>query len=112
MPTSLDRSVSKRALKAVLLEGIHVSAADALKNAGYTQIETHAKALAGAELAAAVSGAHFLGIRSRTRLSAELLEHAPALAAIGCFCIGTNQVDLMAAMRLGIPVFNAPAQRR
>ncbi len=108
MPTSLDRSVTKRTLKAVLLEGIHVSAAEALKNAGYTQIETHAKALAGAELEAAVSGAHFLGIRSRTRLTAEVLEHAPALAAIGCFCIGTNQVDLMAAMRLGIPVFNAP----
>jgi len=108
MPTLLDRSVSKSALKAVLLEGIHASAADALKNAGYTRIETHAKALAGAELAAAVSGAHFLGIRSRTRLTAEVLEHAPALAAIGCFCIGTNQVDLKAALRLGIPVFNAP----
>jgi len=108
MPTLLDRSVSKSALKAVLLEGIHASAADALKNAGYTRIETRAKALAGAELAAAVSGAHFLGIRSRTRLTAEVLEHAPALAAIGCFCIGTNQVDLKAALRLGIPVFNAP----
>ncbi|MEO8921881.1 MAG: phosphoglycerate dehydrogenase [Caldimonas sp.] len=107
-PTSLDQSVPKRALKAVLLEGIHASAVEALKKDGYTQIEMHAKALAGAELKAAIADAHFLGIRSRTRLTADVLERAPALAAIGCFCIGTNQVDLKAAMRLGIPVFNAP----
>ncbi|MEO8755693.1 MAG: phosphoglycerate dehydrogenase, partial [Casimicrobiaceae bacterium] len=98
-PTSLDRSVPKRALKAVLLEGIHASAVEALKKDGYTQIEMHAKALAGAELAAAVADAHFLGIRSHTRVTAEVLENAPTLAAIGCFCIGTNQVDLKAAMR-------------
>jgi D-3-phosphoglycerate dehydrogenase len=108
MPTSIDRSIPKSALKAVLLEGIHASAVEALRKDGYTQIETHAKALAGADLKAAVAEAHFLGIRSRTRLTAEVLEHAPALAAIGCFCIGTNQVDLKAAMQLGIPVFNAP----
>ena len=108
MPTSIDRSIPKSALKAVLLEGIHASAVEALRKDGYTQIETHAKALAGADLTAAVADAHFLGIRSRTRLTAEVLEHAPTLAAIGCFCIGTNQVDLKAAMRLGIPVFNAP----
>jgi len=107
-PTSIDRSVPKSALKAVLLEGIHPSAVEALRRDGYTQIATHAKALAGAELAAAVADAHFLGIRSRTRISAEVLEHAPRLATVGCFCIGTNQVDLKAAMRLGIPVFNAP----
>ena len=107
-PTSIDRAVPKNALKAVLLEGIHASAVDALRKDGYTQIETHAKALAAGELAAAVADAHFLGIRSRTRLTAAMLENAPSLAAIGCFCIGTNQVDLKAAMRLGIPVFNAP----
>ena len=93
---------------ALLLEGIHPSASEALRRAGYTRIESHAKALAGAELLAAVAEAHFIGIRSRTRLSAEVLRQAPRLATIGCFCIGTNQVDLKTAMRLGVPVFNAP----
>ncbi|MFZ2217432.1 MAG: phosphoglycerate dehydrogenase [Rhodoferax sp.] len=101
-------AVHKPTLKAVLLEGIHPSAAEGLRQGGYTHIETHAKALAGAELQAALHGAHFVGIRSRTQLTAEVLDHAPQLGAIGCFCIGTNQVDLKAAMRLGIPVFNAP----
>jgi len=96
------------ALKAVLLEGIHPSAEETLQRGGYTQIVTHAKALAGAELLEAIKGAHFLGIRSRTQLTADVLQHADQLAVIGCFCIGTNQVDLKAAMRLGIPVFNAP----
>jgi len=92
----------------VLLEGIHASAIDALRHDGYTRIVTHAKSLAGAELRAALAEAHFLGIRSRTQITDEVLRHAPRLATIGCFCIGTNQVDLEAAMRLGIPVFNAP----
>jgi len=98
----------KSRLKALLLEGIHSSAVEALRRDGYTLIDAHAKSLSGAELAAALADAHFLGIRSRTRITAELLQHAPRLATIGCFCIGTNQVDLKAAMRLGIPVFNAP----
>ena len=92
----------------VLLEGIHPSAVDVLKQGGYTRIETYAKALAGDDLRAALDGAHFIGIRSRTQLTAEVLGRASQLAAIGCFCIGTNQVDLKAAMRLGIAVFNAP----
>lgn len=106
-PTT-DLPIPKAALKAVLLEGIHPSAVDALRHAGYTQVITHAKALAGEELQAALADAHFVGIRSRTQLTADVLQRAPQLAAIGCFCIGTNQVDLKAAMRLGIPVFNAP----
>jgi len=101
-------SVPKDRLKFVLLEGIHPSAVEALRADGYTSVETHAKALSGAELAAAIEGAHFLGIRSRTQLTAEVLAQAPKLSAIGCFCIGTNQVDLDAAARRGIPVFNAP----
>ncbi len=99
---------AKSHLKVVLLEGIHVSAADALRADGYAHIVTHARALAGPELAAAVADAHFLGIRSRTQVTAGVLQHARQLASIGCFCIGTNQVDLDAAMRLGVPVFNAP----
>lgn len=101
-------SHDKAHLKFLLLEGIHPSAVEALANDGYTQVETHAKALAGADLIAALRDAHFVGLRSRTRLTAEVLQQAPKLAAIGCFCIGTNQVDLPAAARLGVPVFNAP----
>lgn len=106
--TSIDSAAPKSGLKAVLLEGIHASAVQSLQNAGYTRIVAHAKALVGQDLHDAISDAHFLGIRSRTQLTAEVLQHARQLAAIGCFCIGTNQVDLKAAMRLGIPVFNAP----
>lgn len=105
---SAEFSVQKAALKAVLFEGIHPSAVDVLRQGGYTNIVTHAKALTGEELRVALEDAHFVGLRSRTRLTAEVIEAAPKLAAIGCFCIGTNQVDLKAAMRLGIPVFNAP----
>ena len=105
---STTPSVAKSDLKAVLLEGIHPSAIEALRRDGYTQIVTHAKSLSGADLADAVADAHFLGIRSRTQVTAEVLQLAKQLTAIGCFCIGTNQVDLKAAMRLGIPVFNAP----
>ena len=107
-PTLPRLSVPKDRLKFVLLEGIHASAVDALRADGYTNIETHAKALSGAELTAAIEGAHFLGIRSRTQVTEAVLAQAPKLSAIGCFCIGTNQVELDAAARRGIPVFNAP----
>lgn len=105
---SLSLSHDKAKLKFLLLEGIHPSAVEVLKRDGYEQVETHAQALVGDELIAAIGNAHFVGLRSRTRLTAEVLERAPKLVAIGCFCIGTNQVDLAAAARLGIPVFNAP----
>ncbi|MEY4562649.1 MAG: hypothetical protein RLZZ618_1926 [Pseudomonadota bacterium] len=101
-------STPKEKLKFVLLEGIHPWAVEALQQDGYTQIVTSPKALAGDELEAVLADAHFVGIRSRTFLTAEVLAKAPKLAAIGCFCIGTNQVDLHAAARQGVPVFNAP----
>jgi len=101
-------SFDKDKLKFVLLEGIHESAVDVLRRDGYTQVETHAKALSGPALAAALGDAHFVGIRSRTQLTDEVLALAPKLVAVGCFCIGTNQVDLAAAARRGVPVFNAP----
>ena len=107
-PNPIDLTSIKTERKAVLLEGIHASAVEVLKLGGYTNIVTHAKALTGPDLQTALEGAHFVGIRSRTQLTAEVLAQAPQLAAIGCFCIGTNQVDLKAAMRLGIAVFNAP----
>jgi len=101
-------SVPKEKLEFVLLEGIHASAEHALRADGYTNIETHRQSLSGEALIRAIETAHFVGIRSRTHLTAEVLAQAPRLNAIGCFCIGTNQVDLEAAARRGIPVFNAP----
>lgn len=101
-------SVPKDKLKFVLLEGIHLCAVEALQAEGYTQIVTAPKALNGDALAEAIADAHFVGIRSRSHLSDAVLERAPKLTAIGAFCIGTNQIDLGAAMRRGIPVFNAP----
>jgi D-3-phosphoglycerate dehydrogenase / 2-oxoglutarate reductase len=101
-------SVQKEKLRFVLLEGIHPSALETLAEDGYRNVSTHAKALAGEELAEAIRDAHFLGIRSRTLLTDQVLAQAPKLTAIGAFCIGTNQIDLAAAARRGIPVFNAP----
>ncbi|GGZ03691.1 phosphoglycerate dehydrogenase [Shewanella fodinae] len=101
-------SLDKDKIKILLLEGVHQSALDVLKNSGYNNIEYHKGSLSGDELAEAIKDAHFVGIRSRTHLTKEVLEQAEKLVGIGCFCIGTNQVDLKAAELLGIPVFNAP----
>ncbi len=102
------QSLPKEKIKFLLLEGIHPSAVEALQRAGYENIEVHAKALPTEELKAAIAGAHFVGIRSRTQLSEEVFAAAKKLVAVGCFCIGTNQVNLEAATRRGIAVFNAP----
>jgi D-3-phosphoglycerate dehydrogenase len=102
------QSLEKSKIKFLLLEGIHPSAVETLEKSGYTQIEQHKKALPTAELKAAIANAHFIGIRSASHLTEEVLEAAGKLVAIGCFCIGTNQVDLGAATRRGIAVFNAP----
>ena len=104
----LKTSTDKNKIKFLLLEGIHPSAIDLLKAAGYTQIESLPGALPDDELKRKIADVHFVGIRSRTQLTAEVLAQASKLAAIGCFCIGTNQVDLMAARERGIAVFNAP----
>ena len=101
-------SVPKQSLKIVLLEGIHEFAVQALHEAGYEQVVTRDKALEGAALMDLIADAHFVGIRSRTRLGDEVFRQASRLVAVGCFCIGTNQVDLASAMRRGVPVFNAP----
>src|SRR6056297_3238845 len=101
-------SLDKKKIRFLLLEGVHPSAVESLHKSGYHVIEQHKKALPTEELKAALRGVHFLGIRSRTQLTDEVLEHADKLIAIGCFCIGTNQVDLDAATRRGIVVFNAP----
>ena len=103
-PTSLDKSK----IKFLLLEGLHPSALKVLRKAGYEQIESLPGALPQEQLIERIRDAHFIGIRSRTQLTAEVLAHANKLVAIGCFCIGTNQVDLNAARERGIAVFNAP----
>jgi D-3-phosphoglycerate dehydrogenase / 2-oxoglutarate reductase len=101
-------SFQKSRIKVLLLEGIHEKAAEAFQGDGYTAVRTSPKSLAGDALKAALKDVHFLGIRSRTEVTAEVLAAAPKLAGIGCFCIGTNQVDLAAAALRGVPVFNAP----
>lgn len=101
-------STDKNKIKFLLLEGIHPSAIEVLQAAGYTQIESLAGALPDEELKRKIADVHFVGIRSRTQLTAEVFAEASKLAAVGCFCIGTNQVDLQAARERGIAVFNAP----
>ncbi|MBF7682830.1 phosphoglycerate dehydrogenase [Acinetobacter sp. B5B] len=103
-PLSLD----KDKIRFLLLEGVHQNAINTLNAAGYTNIEYHKTALEGDALKEAVKDAHFIGIRSRTQLTEDVFAAADKLIAVGCFCIGTNQVDLDAAMKRGIPVFNAP----
>ena len=107
-PLQTKTSTGKDKIKFLLLEGIHPSAIAVIQAAGYTQIESLAGALSDEELKSRLCGVHFLGIRSRTQLTQQVLAHASRLAAVGCFCIGTNQVDLAAARDLGIAVFNAP----
>ena len=102
--TSLDKSK----IKFLLLEGVHQSALDTLHEAGYTNIEYLKTSLPDDELKERIKDAHFIGIRSRTHLTEEIFAAAEKLIAVGCFCIGTNQVDLKAATKRGIAVFNAP----
>jgi len=101
-------SFPKQDIRVLLLEGVSPSAVDTFKAAGYSQIEYHEKSLPEAELKRRIAEAHLVGIRSRTQLDAGVLEQAKRLIAVGCFCIGTNQVDLATAQDLGVPVFNAP----
>ena len=101
-------SLPKDRIKILLLEGISDSAVATFNTSGYATIRREAKALEGEALLEAVQGVHLLGIRSRTQVTEQVLKAADRLIAIGCFCIGTNQVDLAAARQRGIPVFNAP----
>lgn len=102
------KSLEKSKIKFVLLEGVHQSAVETLNAEGYTNIDYIKTALPEDELIERLKDAHFVGLRSRTQLTRRVLENAPKLIAAGCFCIGTNQVDLDAAQEHGIAVFNAP----
>ncbi|EDQ02066.1 phosphoglycerate dehydrogenase [Shewanella benthica] len=101
-------SLDKDKIKILLLEGVHQSAVDVFKRAGYNNIEYHKASLGEEALATAIKDAHFVGLRSRTQITAAVLSQAEKLVGIGCFCIGTNQVNLNVAEKLGVPVFNAP----
>jgi D-3-phosphoglycerate dehydrogenase len=101
-------SLDKAKIKFLLLEGIHPRAREVLEAAGYSNITEQSGALTPEALQQALKGVHFVGIRSRTQLDAAAINAADRLTAVGCFCIGTNQVDLHYAEQAGTPVFNAP----
>ncbi len=101
-------SLGKEKIKFVLLEGVSTSALECLNNAGYSKVDYLKTALAEDELIERIKDAHFVGLRSRTQLTRRVFEQCPKLVAVGCFCIGTNQVDLSAAQEHGVAVFNAP----
>ncbi|MEH6812903.1 MAG: phosphoglycerate dehydrogenase [Motiliproteus sp.] len=102
--TSLDKSK----IKFLLLEGVHQSAVDALNAEGYSNIDYQSTALSEEQLIERIQDAHFVGIRSRSQINEKVLNAASKLMAVGCFCIGTNQVNLTAATERGVTVFNAP----
>ncbi|MBS0530018.1 MAG: phosphoglycerate dehydrogenase, partial [Proteobacteria bacterium] len=101
-------SLAKDKIKVLLLEGVNDSAVELFETSGYSNLERLPKALDASSLREAVKGVHLLGIRSRTQLRPDIFSAADRLIAVGCFSVGTNQVDLGAARAHGIPVFNAP----
>ncbi|WP_429057095.1 phosphoglycerate dehydrogenase [Aeromonas jandaei] len=101
-------SLDKDKIKVLLLEGVHPNTVETFRAAGYTSVEYLKTSLSEEELIERVRDVHFIGLRSRTQITEKVLDAAPKLVAIGCFCIGTNQVELEAAQIRGIPVFNAP----
>ena len=101
-------SLPKEQIPILLLEGVAQTAVDAFTSAGYTNIRHLKTALDAEELKAALQGVRMLGIRSRTKITDEIIKAAPRVIAVGCFSVGTNQVDLDAARLGGTPIFNAP----
>ncbi|MFQ3235503.1 MAG: D-3-phosphoglycerate dehydrogenase [Paraglaciecola sp.] len=101
-------SLPKDKIKILLLEGLHQSTLDTLSANGYENVEYLKTSLPEHELIEKIKDVHFIGIRSRTQLNENVIDAASKLVAVGCFCIGTNQVDLDATQKRGIPVFNAP----
>ncbi len=105
--TASSQTAAHESTKFLLLENIHASGRDMIKAEGY-QVDAQSSSFKEKELIEKLAGAQFLGIRSKTKVTSQVLATARELEAVGCFCIGTNQVDLVAANKLGIPVFNAP----
>ncbi len=104
----IETSFPKEKIKVLLLENIHPIAKENFEKAGYTNVELLKTALPKEELIEKIKDVHLIGIRSKTKLTEEVLQHAKKLWAVGCFCIGTNQVDLLKATKDGIAVFNSP----
>ena len=104
----MNTSFPKSDIKVLLLENISPKAKEIFEHAGYTNIEIVKSALTEDELLEKLSDVRILGIRSKTQLTEKVLKNATKLMAIGCYCIGTNQVDLEAAAKEGIAVFNSP----
>lgn len=104
----MQTSYPKDKLKILLLENINQEAINAFTANGYTDITAQKAAMSEGELIASISHVHVLGIRSKTQVTKRVLQYAERLLAIGCFCIGTNQVDLLEARKKGVAVFNAP----
>ncbi|MBV1888719.1 MAG: phosphoglycerate dehydrogenase, partial [Proteobacteria bacterium] len=102
------RSLDKSKIRFLMLEGVHKSAIEALNREGYSEIVELSGALPEEQLIEQIRDVHFVGIRSRTQLTEKVFAAANKLVAVGCFCIGTNQVDTVAAMKAGVAVFNAP----
>jgi D-3-phosphoglycerate dehydrogenase len=100
-------SYPKNKINVLLLENIHENAYNLFKSDGFN-VTALKDAFSEEQLIESLHGVHILGIRSKTNISAKALSHADKLLSIGCFCIGTNQVDLESAEKMGIPVFNAP----
>ena len=101
-------TTSIEAAKLLLLENVNDSAVELLESSGFSAIDRQPTALEGEALRSALKGVSLLGIRSRTSLTSEVFAAADQLIAVGCFSVGTNQVDLDAARKIGVPVFNAP----
>ncbi|MCK5820221.1 MAG: phosphoglycerate dehydrogenase [Psychromonas sp.] len=101
-------SLSKDKIRILLLEGLHPSSSQTFTKAGYNNIECISTSISQADLLEKIKGVHFIGIRSQTNLNKRILDAANKLIGIGCYCIGTNQVDLITAQKKGIVVFNAP----
>jgi D-3-phosphoglycerate dehydrogenase len=110
IPMSDKKSTSypKEKIRILLLENISETAVRQFREAGYTDIRRVHGALGEDELLQEIKNVHLLGIRSKTQITKKVLENAPKLQAIGCFCIGVNQVNLKAATQHGVTVFNAP----
>ena len=108
MNTFITTSYPKDKIKVLFLENISEKAVQYFKLQGYTDVKKVSGALSEEELIKVIKDVHILGIRSKTFISKKVLDHAKKLQAIGCFCIGTNQVDLKACKQKGIAVFNAP----
>lgn len=107
-PAKQLTSYPKEKIKILLLENIHEDAVEAFKAAGYPNVKLLSKALSEDELIKEIQHTHLIGIRSKTKITQKVLAAADKLQAIGCFCIGTNQVDLKSATESGVAVFNAP----